>query len=321
MKKQLYTLLTFVVILIPTISDAQQWSRRTQFAINPFMVNPAVAGTQNQAPIFATYRSQWTGFKGAPTTMMASAQFQGPGKSGFGAIIINDNTGGAISHTGTELTGAYHVDVNNEDAVSFGLSLNAGQYKFDNSKLVVYDQNDVALNGGQVESQFNFDATFGLMVYGKDYFFGFSIPQLIQSKLKFESAIKPSENRNIRHFQFMGSFAYPIDEQWEIQPSAFMRLTVNTPAQLDLNVRANYNESVWFGLTYRHKDALALMAGGVFKSFVMSYSYDFTTSLARTLSPHSHEVLIGYIIPGKRGKYFAKSALGPRVLNRGRLVK
>lgn len=318
--KKLYFTFALILCLISVENSAQQISRRSQFAFNPYMVNPAVAGTQNQIPLFISYRNQWTGFKGAPVTMMASGHMQGPKNSGFGAIISRDDTGGAISETGIEGTGAYHIDLNNYDAISFGLSLTASQYKFDNSKLVVYDQNDLSLNGMQSESHLNLDANFGMMIYGQDYYFGFSVPQLAQTKLKLVSP-NTDDNRNIRHFQFMGSYKYYLNDDWDIQPSAFMKLTPVTPVQMDINVKVGYKEMFWAGFTARPKDALVLNLGAFYEYFFLGYSFDFTTSAAKVLSPYTHEIVLGYVIPGKRGKYIARGALGPRVLDKNRVVK
>lgn len=319
MKKIIYTLSIFLC-LVSFESLGQQYTRRTQFNLNPYMLNPAVAGTQNQIPIFISYRNQWAGFKGAPVTMMASAHMQGPKNSGFGAILHRDDTGGAISRTGLEATGAYHIDLNNYDAISFGLSLTASQYKFDNSQLVVYDQMDQALNNMQAESHLNVDANFGMIIYGEDYYFGFSVPQLAQTKLKLSSPFS-GDNRNIRHFQFMGSYQYYVSEDFDIQPSGFIKLTGATPAQIDLNIKVGYKDMAWSGITYRHKDAVALNVGGFYQNFLLGYSFDLTTSAAKVMSPYTHEIVLGYIIPGKRGKYFARGALGPRVLDRSRVVK
>jgi len=319
MKKIFNIILLFSVIGLA--ASAQQVNRRTQFIFNPYLVNPAVAGTENQIPLFVSYRNQWAGFKGAPTTFIASGHMQGPKNSGFGAIITHDDTGGAITETGLEATGAYHVDLNNQDAVSFGLSLNASQYKFDNSKLLVYDNNDQALNGGLAESRLNVDANFGMLIYGKNYFLGFSIPQLIQTKLKLESDVIGDENRNVRHFQFMGSYKYEVDESFDIQTSALLKFTAVTPAQTEVNVKVGYEEMAWAGVTYRHQDAVGLLLGGFHKNIFLGYSYDITITAARVLSPHTHELLLGYVIPGKRGRYQSKGVLGPRVIDRNRIEK
>ncbi len=317
-------ILTTAFVLICFFSaemSAQQYMRMTQFMYNPYFINPAVAGTLNQIPFYLSYRNQWSGFKGAPSTFVASGHFQGPENSGFGGIITHDDTGGAISRTGIDLTGAYHIDLNNYDAVSFGLSLTGRQFKFDNSKLVVYQPDDLELNGMQPESTMNLDANIGMMVYGKDYYFGFSVPQLIQSRLKLEGLNNSVDNQNIRHFHFMGSYKYYINDNFDIQPSALMKLTPVTPVQLDVNLKVGYNDRVWAGVSYRYKDAIAINIAGQMENFFLGYSFDFTTGEAQVLSPFTHEILLGFIIPGKRGKYQSRGALGPRVLDRGRVVK
>jgi type IX secretion system PorP/SprF family membrane protein len=319
MKKNISLLLSLVVLFVSVQTEAQQISRRSQFMINTFMVNPAVAGTQNYVPIYLSYRNQWAGFKGAPKTMIASAHKNLPHNIGTGVIVFNDNTGGAISRTGISVTGAYHVELDRSNAVSFGLSLSATQFKFENSKLVVYDPSDVTLNGGIADSKTLVDADFGFLLYGKNYYAGFSIPQLLRAKMDFITALDADNNRNWRHFQFMGSYKYYFNDTWDIQPSAFMRLTKATPTQIDINVRTNYNGQAWAGFTYRHKDAVAFMVGAMYEDFTLNYSYDIVTTGSRALAPHSHEVLVGYYLRKRDGRFKA-SRIGPRRLERKKIV-
>ena len=51
-------------------AEAQQRFRRTSFPVNSFVINPAVAGTQAYSVFGTSYRNQWAGFEGAPTTML-----------------------------------------------------------------------------------------------------------------------------------------------------------------------------------------------------------------------------------------------------------
>jgi type IX secretion system PorP/SprF family membrane protein len=306
-------------MMIGQSMDGQQLHRRTQFLFNTYLINPAVAGTKLYTPIMATYRQQWAGFDHAPVTYTLSGHSGFPNKIGVGGIFFRDATGGAISRTGAELTGAYRINLNNEDAVSFGLSGVFTQFKFDNSDLVVYDPSDEALSSG-VESAFNFDANFGMMIYGPNYFFGFSFPQIIQTKLKVESLVQPNENRNKRHYYFMGSYKYYISEEIDIQPSALVKFTGASPVQFDVNFKVTYLDFVFGGITYRHKDAVAFLVGAEFGSIAVGYAYDLTTTDARNFSPHTHEITIGYYIPRKGGYFTNKSLLGPRILDRRRIV-
>jgi type IX secretion system PorP/SprF family membrane protein len=318
MKKIL--ILSSLFILVAGAVSAQQIGRRSQFVFNPYLINPAVAGTKQYSPLIASYRNQWTGFDGAPTTTTFSGHTALPNNIGVGGIFFNDNTGGAIKRTGVELTGAYKVDLTNEDQISFGLSGVLGQFKFNNDSLVYYDPNDLALQGN-MESNFNFDASFGFLVYGEQYFFGLAVPQLMQSKIKVQTNAGEYENRNIRHYLLMGSYNYYVSEVLAIQPSLMAKFTGVTPVQFDVNFRAVYLESIWGGISYRHRDAVVLMTGVEWNSFVLGYAYDITTTDAKSFSPHTHEVSLGYHIQRVGRGFVNKSFRGKRIIPRKKIER
>jgi len=299
-------------------ANSQQYFRRTQYMFNPYLVNPAAAGTRVYSPVMLTYRNQWTGFKGAPQTYTLSGNTALPNHLGAGGIFFHDDTGGAISRTGVELTGTYKADLTNTDQVSFGLSAVLGQFKFNNDSLIYYDPGDLALQGG-MESTFNLDFNFGFLVLGENYFFGFSVPYVIQSNLKVETNAGAIENQNVRHYMLMGSYAYGLNEDWALQPSLLTRFTASTPVQFDLNVRTIYQEFLWGGISYRHRDAVALLVGIDWNDFILGYGYDITVTDARSFSPHTHEVSIGYNI---QASGVSRGGMGNgRVIKRSRISR
>lgn len=306
-------------LLFSASAISQQLSRRTQFVTNTYLVNPAVAGTKSFTPIMASFRNQWSGFEQAPTTYTLSAHTTLPNKIGIGGIFFRDDAGGAVSSTGLELTGTYHVDLNNSDAVSFGLSGIIGQYQFDNTALIVRDLDDPSILDTK-ESEMGFDANFGMMVYGDNYFFGMSIPQLLQTGYNFDGFI-PDDNERVRHYNFMGSYLYYFNKEFAIQPSALVKFTASSPVQFDFYMRGIYQDFLWASLGYRHRDAVTMGVGTEYNSFLFSYSYDITVTDARTFSPHTHELTVGYYILRKGATFTEKSLLGPRRLGRGRLVR
>jgi len=277
-------------------TNAQQLFRNTQYVFNPYLMNPAVAGTEVNTPIMASYRQQWAGHPNAPTTMTFSAHTNLPNALGAGIILFNDDAGGAISRTGAELTGVYKVDLNNQDQVSFGLSAVVSNFQFDNSSIEVVDANDPNLLTG-LENSMNFDANFGFMVYSENYFYGFSAYQLFQSKLGVETVSPLILNQNRRHFHVMGSYDYDITKEFTFQPSGLLRFTGFTPVQFDVHMKGIYLDTFWLGISYRHQDAMATSVGLSLGNLNIGYSYDITTTSAvRELSPHSHEINIGYDI-------------------------
>ena len=301
--------------------SGQQLFRRSQFLVNPYLSNPAVAGTTQDTPIQAMYRNQWAGFDGAPRTTVLSGHTRLPNRLGVGGIVYSDNMGGAFKQTGMELTGTYTIDLNNYDAVSFGLSAMAAQWAFDGTNLEVWDVNDPALIGQQ--SGMSFDANFGMMIFGDEYSFGFSVPALLQSStnLPGSSVLEDGpDNSWIRHFRFMGHYRYDVNQDFSVETAGLIRMTGRTSAQLDAYLRATYAKMAWVMLGLRANDAVVVGVGGDYKEYGLAYSYDITNTDAAYLSPHTHELTVTYRIPRNNG--FNSRTMGSRkLLQRKRIVK
>ena len=295
--KQTFLLLVAMVATSWSVM-AQQQLRRSQFVTNTYLSNPAVAGTEPGTVLSTTYRNQWAGFSGGPSTMLISGHRSLPNGIGAGLILYNDDMGGAISQSGLELTGAYSVLLNNQDAVSFGLSMKGNQFVFDGTDLEVYQPNDPSLPG-TLESTFGIDFNAGMMVYGKDYYFGMAVFNLLQDKLNV-AGVDDDQNRLVRHYQFMGSYLYNVSRLVAVQASGLMRMTEVTSAQLDVNVRAIVNGTSWFGMGFRPQDAFVLSTGLNYGAFTLAYNYDITVG-DNMLSAHSHELSFGYFLPTRSG--------------------
>ncbi|MDA7743635.1 type IX secretion system membrane protein PorP/SprF [Flavobacteriales bacterium] len=322
MKRILHTLAFGLVLIGMGMGSvqAQQLFRRSQFMTNSFLSNPAIAGTLPETPVTMTFRNQWTGFDGAPETMTLSGHTSLPNNLGIGAIVYSDDTGGAINRTGLEIAGSYTIDLNNYDAVSFGLSVMANQWSFDND-LDVWDVEDPALQYG-LEQSLSFDAQFGMMVFGDGYSFGFAIPHLLQSStgLQASSISSVAENDNFRHFRFMGQYSFQVNNDFRLEPSGMVRLTERTPAQLDVYLRGWYADMAWVALGFRTNDAAIVGVGGQYGPMGLSYTYDITSTSASYFSPHSHEVTLTYFVPRSSG-FSSNSMNSSRILGRNRIVK
>ena len=309
-----------MILLLAAPIQAQQRFRRTSFPVNSFIINPAAAGTEPVTVFGSSYRHQWAGFDGAPTTTILSAHSSLPNSMGAGVIFYSDDMGGAVTQTGVEITGSYKISLPNTDAVSFGLSLQGTQFGFDSSNLTVWDQDDPALTGG-METSFSLDASTGMMVYGADYSFGAAISNLLQSNVSI-LGVEDEYNQHIRHYRFMGSYTSDVSSKLAVQTSGMIRLTEVTPAQLDFYSRAIYSVyqvAYWAGAGLRVGDAVTFSFGTEFASVGLSYSYDITTG-NNVLSQHSHEINLTYILAHNRG--FGKKTLSSkRILERNRLIK
>ena len=84
-------------------------------------MNPAFAGTELGTFASLSHREQWVGFHGAPSTSNVTVTTSLPNRFGLGIAVERDDQGGAYTRTGLELSGTYTIDLNNQDAVAFGI--------------------------------------------------------------------------------------------------------------------------------------------------------------------------------------------------------
>ena len=124
-----------------------------------------------------------------------------------------------------------------------------------------------------------------MMVYGKNYYFGMSVYNLLEDKLNL-SGVDDDANRMFRHYNFMASYLYKVTQLFSLQPSALMRMTEATPGQLDFHLRAIYNGTYWAGMGLRPQDAFVIGTGINYGAFTLAYNYDITW--ATTTSARIH---------------------------------
>lgn len=95
----------------------------TQFYLNQYLANPAMAGLDSGLNLNAAHRRQWTGIDEAPVNTFITGDLR-VGASGFGLNIFTDKAG-QLSRTRVALSYAYHLplDRKGNKLLHFGLSL------------------------------------------------------------------------------------------------------------------------------------------------------------------------------------------------------
>ena len=293
MKKLSVIFTAFVLLGIG--AKAQQLPLYSQYMMNAFLLNPAIAGSVDYFPVRLTARQQWVGINGAPSTQAISGHYLFENMNfGLGGYLFNDKFG-PISRTGIQVCGAYHIELAGIDSkLGIGLALKAFQFKFDQSKLVTIEANDPAINHGIIP-QIVPDADFGLYLYNSKYFVGMAATQLVQLNLNFgDSAV--DKNQIIRHYFATAGYKFSLSDKFELEPSLLFKSTFTTPMQIDFNVKAYYDKSYWLGISYRSSKDIAVMVGVKFQKFYIGYAFDYTTSHIKDYSNGSHEILIGFNI-------------------------
>jgi type IX secretion system PorP/SprF family membrane protein len=286
-----------IIIFVAALAElrAQQLPHYSNYMLNNYPMNPAVGGSNSYFEGLSNNRYQWIGITDAPRTYMLSVN--GPTrnkKMGLGGLLFTDIVG-PTRRTGLYLSYAYHIKVAEKVRVSLGISAGILQFMVDGSKITLHDPKDNVISGG-VEQTIIPDFGAGIYVYSTDkkWYVGASVPQIMQSRVKFYDYTYTGLSRLATHYYVTGGYKFDLGANFKIEPSACVKYVAPAPVQFDLGLRAIYKEKIWIGGAYRHLDAVSAMVGFVMQeNITFAYAYDFTMTNIKKYSTGTHELMIG----------------------------
>jgi type IX secretion system PorP/SprF family membrane protein len=316
---------------------AQQRPYYTQYIMNSYIINPAVAGIENYWDVKASHRMQWVGLQDAPVTTYLTihgplkksdydrespTSFRARGENprgtafwrnyqsadphaGVGFTVINDKTG-PLNRFAAYGTYAYHVGLSPQTNLSAGISVGFTNVSLDASKLDFGNISvDPAVAGSGTLNRLKPDISAGLWLYSKDYFIGLSAQQIVPQNISFsDNTVSLSSGKLIPHLFLSAGYRMQLSEDISFLPSALIRYISPLPIGVDVNTKFQYQDILWLGASYRYNDGFAAMAGvNLNNSINIGYSYDIQTSSLNTVSRGTHEILIGFLLGNKWGDW------------------
>ena len=281
---------------------AQQLPQITQYMINNYAVNPAVAGMYDYYQVKTTIRNQWVGISDAPRTTVLSIYGKKNEHVGLGGLVFNDQAG-PTSRIGGSASYTYSFAMSKAIKISFALSGGFTQFKITKQGLNIEDQNDPYMDGGDVVKSIP-DATFGFNMYGDKWYFGAAIPQLLSNNLDLIDSdftrIYDANNdvestgKLAQHIYVLGAYKHDFNPIWSVEPSLLLKTVGAAPLQVDFGLKTTYNDKLWFGMDYRNNGEVAALLGySIQERFVIGYSYDVLNSDMSPYASGSHEFMIG----------------------------
>ena len=311
--KKIFILVMGALFFVPVFG--QQMPDYSLLHENNFVLNPAIAGSENHGIAMASFRQQWTKIKGAPQTFTAS--YRSPIRKtnlGIGAEIINDRSG-PTSETGVTFAAAYHISFEKihpfrwnrflrESKISIGLSASIVQYRLNSNELILDQPNDMAINTIP-HSKWLPNAGLGIYYYYDKFFLGFSVPNVIPFNVTFADQSTISNIPRALHYYVVVGGKIPLGAAYKpkftLEPMIWFRAVANAPFQVDANLRFKYKKLFWVGLGYRSKNSLMADVGVMIKDqFQISYAYDQMASDAFKYTSGSHELVLGYHLPAHK---------------------
>lgn len=291
---------------------AQQESNMTLFMYNPWAVNPAAAGYRDLPTITLHHRSQWLGFKGAPTFQSININTPAFRSRRFGVSLglNNRKAGYFVSQTGT-LALSYSLIKTGNFAIRMGLqgSMRRFTFRFDQADDILILQSDRSIPP-RLSTRYFENIGFGTMMTIGESYFGFSVPFYLPNVIGI-NPYTPVSAAEAAHFYLMGGLSFQAADGITLKPQAMIKYVKNAPWNIESNLNVVVKDKVTLGVSYRAgrtnlagvgESASMTMLLQLSERLALGGAYDWIISPIGQFSYGSFEMLMRYDLKKKEVK-------------------
>lgn len=285
--KTLYT--GIVLVLLSFHAYSQRDPLYAQYVTNPFVLNPAYAGLNNNLSLGLSYRNQWNGMEGSPQTINGNAHMAlRYNRMGAGFMFVDDRAGNT-SVTEALASYSYQIPLTSSTQLSFGMQAGVANYRTDNSKVTPYDATDPLFSGSQTSVTPRIG--FGVIVKSDRLMAGISVPRMLKSTVTEEGF---SYAQYTQHMYATVAYNFILTERIRFRPSTLLKLVKGAKPSVDLNASVVILENYQVGLMTRNFNTYGLFAQVRIKdAFVFGYVFEVPTGKTADVNFLTHEITLG----------------------------
>lgn len=285
---------------------AQQLPITTQYLFNGLLINPAYAGSRKALTANLTWRQQWAGFEGAPSTQVLSLHSPLPEKKlALGLLVINDRIG-VSRETAIMSNYAYRIRLGHGQ-LAFGLGAGLRMQAYEWTAVRTTDPGDVQFLADSPEHT-RPDFSAGLYWADKKWFAGLSLPTLPRTVAPSDSLPKGGLLQGSQPM-FTAGTLLRANPHIKLKPSLLLRKADGTPLQADLNLNLIWRERLWAGVSWRSSNEACLLLEVLpTPQLRIGYAYDLALGNMAGYHQGSHEVMLqyefGFQVKARDPRYF-----------------
>lgn len=264
MKSVKYILAFCLIGIYNQFASAQQLPVYNNYVVNPFLYNPARAGDNEDGGVFNLgFRKQWDRMPYGPITGNATWDSRiKDGNMALGVTLTHDRVNNLIMNTIAGVAYNYRLPFKKDKThtLNFGIQAGIVSQKFNYSDAITTDgiSVDPSLIGANSRST-TFDLNLGINYRWKGLNVGFSMPQIIDGKLRFrqngeqsaDNAFFQTRREYIVFASYEARFGGKDKKTWMLTPSIMFRKYKTVGPQIDINLMAGYKQLIWLGGGYR----------------------------------------------------------------------
>lgn len=280
----------------------------SQFYMNPFVYNPAFAGSDGYASLYLIHRRQWMGIEGGPNT--SGLSFHSPlSKTFAGGLNVHYDQAGMINTINAAAAFAYIIPLGRQHDFRMGLSAGTSRQTLNFDGATPEQAN--YLSGREAEVN-RFHAKFGLNYHYKTFNIGLASNNLSRDPgLSGEAGLK-KHIAPLHDLVFNAIYNFTITPKLIFAEPYIIHHRFEEQQRTEGGMLFYYKNNLWTGASYRSDYGLTTHFGLNLKDYVkFAYAYELGNKAVGGLLNSTHELQIAIKL-GKEKNYSKEIIRKPR---------
>ncbi|MDG2330620.1 MAG: type IX secretion system membrane protein PorP/SprF [Flavobacteriales bacterium] len=289
--------LTLFLGLFSLIGIAQNQYHMSQFMLHQPFINPAAQASYQTLNGALFYKTQWTGFIGAPKIAgfnINKALGQTKNNS-LGFTLVNDQIG--VNNTNDlSLNYAYRIKTGAASYLSLGLGASVMLMQSNLGEVHTITSDDPVFSGNtQTFVMPNFK--FGAYFFKDKFYVGFTSPNLLKNRITFGTELEGSTEFDFAnvHFYLHSGYQFELKEDLDLMTSVIFKNVSGAPLQVGFNAQLVFNKKFGIGGSYRTSNEATVLANyQLIPELRLGYAYDYNFDQIGDYSSGTHEIMLIY---------------------------
>jgi len=303
--KHILQLLIFIIIS-NTLYTQKSYYYNNHYNFE-YVINPAISGRDFYPFLNFSYKNQWFGIEGSPSTtaiggtirlgnynfytpkmLLNKSKFVSKSRMGFGGFFMQEKDD-VINYKHGSISYAYFIPLNyGGDQLSFGASAQLFHYSVDEQKINNNDPRYTHLlnlnNQGNIP-----EAGFGMYFHNDQFQFGACLNDLLLS-LNSES----TEDSVINKRDLFIHMGYKFFLKWfELEPSVLTAQIDEYPLYYFGRLKIFYKDNNWLTVSYKSTSYLSYGFSINIYRLYLGYIFEHNVSSAKKNNKRAHELMLG----------------------------
>ncbi len=267
---------------------AQERPVYSHFWLNPYFVNPSLAGKTDKIAVHLGYRQQWLGIQDAPAVSYLNFHMPLDHKLSVGLNVYNFRRG-LLATNNVLLSFGYRAMFGKSHGIRFGISGGVGNNSIDFDK--ADNPNDPALANLPLNSMY-LDGQFGLTYYLNDFSMGITLTELFDRNLINGDNFGSIASDPLKSFTLNARYKFHENNtSIGFEPYLLYEVQHETPNYFEAGAIAHFYDAFHFGGSYRQHYGPTIHTGYTFlEKFTLGYAYELATQQKVGIGRGTHEI-------------------------------